>query len=359
VASKAASGIQIALIAFLGGLILNLMPCVLPVLSLKILSVLSHGGKNQGQKGRNDIFNNFSASAFGILITFWLMAGTLAALKATGQAVGWGIQFQNPVFLSFLIVIVLIFAANMWGLFDIPLPRFIARNIPARHEHEPTLVGHFMSGVFATLLATPCTAPFLGTAVGFALARSAPEIFSVFSMIGLGFAAPYLLLAVSPGLFRFLPKPGQWMVTLKKVLSLALVLTALWLASVLFAITSTPALDEGWQPFDETLIAPAVKEGKVVIVDITADWCLTCKANKRLVLEQDDVVEALSGPEILRLQADWTQRDANISAFMEKYGRYGIPFDIVYGSAAPEGIPLPELLSKKAILDAVAEAAGE
>jgi suppressor for copper-sensitivity B len=355
VAVRTLTGLEIALFAFIGGLILNLMPCVLPVLSLKVLSVLSHGGKDS----RKDIFNAFSASALGILASFWLMAGVLAALKMAGQEIGWGIQFQNPVFLVFLIVVVLIFAASMWGFFDIPLPRVIAKNIPARHEHEPTLLGHFLTGAFATLLATPCTAPFLGTAVGFGLSRSAPEIFAVFTMIGLGLAAPYLMLAVSPGLFRYLPKPGAWMGTLKKVLSAALVLTAAWLASVLLTITTTPALDDGWQTFDAALIAPAVRDGKVVVVDVTAEWCLTCKANKRLVLDQAEIVDALSGPEIVRLQADWTQRDEKIGAFLRKYGRYGIPFNIIYGPGAPDGIPLPELLTKKAVLDALAEAAGE
>lgn len=352
---KTFTGLEIALFAFLGGLILNLMPCVLPVLSLKVLSVLSHGGK----EGKRRIFDNFTASGLGILASFWLMAGSLALLKGAGDMIGWGIQFQNPLFLIFLIAVVLVFAASMWGFFDIPLPRFIAKNIPARHEHEPTLLGHFLTGAFATLLATPCTAPFLGTAVGFGLSGSAGDIFAVFTMIGLGLAAPYFLLAVSPGLFRFLPKPGAWMVTLKKVLSLALVLTAAWLASVLVTISTTPALDDGWETFSEARIAPAVKEGKVVVIDVTADWCLTCKANKRLVLDNPEIIEALSGPEIVRLQADWTQRDEKISAYLQKNGRYGIPFNIIYGPGRPEGVPLPELLSKKAVLDALAEAAGE
>lgn len=346
---------KIALFAFLGGLILNLMPCVLPVLSLKVLSVVSHGGK----ENRRTIFKNFMASAAGIIFSFWVMAAGLIALKAIGATIGWGIQFQHPAFLVFLIVTVLIFAASMWGTFDIPLPAFVARNIPARHEHEPTLLGHFMTGAFATLLATPCTAPFLGTAIGFALARDAGEIFSVFSMIGLGLAAPYILLSVSPRVFKYMPKPGKWMITLKKILSLALIATAAWLINVLITISTTSTLDHGWQAFDEALIKPAVDDGKTVIVDVTADWCLTCKANKRLVLEQADIIDALSGPEIVRLQADWTHRDETIAAYLRSHGRYGIPFNIVYGPGAPEGIPLPELLSKKAVLNALAQAAGE
>lgn len=349
--------LRILLIALLGGLVLNLMPCVLPVLSMKVLSVLSHGGKSRENRGQ--IFRNFMASALGIVFSFWVMASALAVLKASGESIGWGIQFQHPVFLVFLIVILVGFAANMFDVFEIPLPRFIARHIPARHEHEPTLVGHFMTGAFATLLATPCTAPFLGTAVGFALARGTFEIFVIFTFLGLGLALPYMLLALSPGLFKYMPKPGRWMRTLKRFMALLLLITAGWLANVLVTVTTTPALDDGWQKFDAALIQPAVEEGRTVVVDITADWCLTCKANKKLVLQKKDVVEALSAPNIVRLQADWTHRDETIAEYLRSFGKYGIPFNVVYGPAAPEGIVLPELLTKDAVLHALTEAAGE
>lgn len=348
----------ILLLAFLGGLILNLMPCVLPVLSLKILSVLSHGGKDH-RIHRWTVFRNFMASAAGILFSFWVMAGILAAFKSAGHNLGWGIQFQHPAFLIFLIVTLALFAVNMWGLYEIPLPRFIARNIPAEHAHEPTLAGHFLTGAFATLLATPCTAPFLGTAVGFALAGQAADIFIVFTFLGLGLAFPYIILSLSPRIFKYMPKPGRWMLAFKKMMALALALTAVWLASVLLTVTTQPTLDTGWTKFNEALIKPAVDEGQTVIVDITADWCLTCKANKRLVLDQKDVADALFGPNILRLQADWTQRDDSIAAYMRKYGRYGVPFNIVYGPGAPNGIILSELLSRDEVMNALTEAAGE
>jgi len=344
--------------AFMGGLILNLMPCVLPVLSLKILSVLSHGGKDH-RIHRWALFRNFMASAAGILFSFWLMAGALTALKTAGQSIGWGIQFQHPGFLIFLIAVLSAFAAKMWGLYEIQVPRFIARNLPARHEHEPTLAGHFLTGAFATLLATPCTAPFLGTAVSFALAGAAADIFIVFTFLGIGLAFPYIILALSPQIFKYMPKPGRWMVTFKKVLAVALALTAAWLVSVLITISSQPTLDSGWSLFDETLIMPAVEDGKTVVVDVTADWCLTCKANKRLVLDQQDVEDALSAPNILRLQADWTQRNETIAAYLKKYGKYGVPFNIVYGPGAPNGIILNELLSKQEIMRALAEASDE
>lgn len=347
--------LQLIFFAFLGGLILNLMPCVLPVLSLKVMSVLSHGK----EESRRKIFRNFMASAAGIIASFWLMAGTLSVMKAAGDTIGWGIQFQHPAFLIFLIVIILVFALNMWGLFEIPLPRFIASRVKARHEQEPTMTGHFLTGAFATLLATPCTAPFLGTAIGFALAGSVFDIFTIFTFLGLGLALPYILLALLPGLFKYMPRPGVWMLVLRKLLALALVATALWLASVLYTVSTQPTLDAGWQKFDESLIAPAVADGKIVIVDITADWCITCKANKRLVLEQEDIVNAMSQANMLKLQGDWTQRDETIAAYLRKYSKFGIPFNIVYGPAAPDGIILPELLSKSDVTGALLEAAGE
>jgi suppressor for copper-sensitivity B len=196
------ANLSILLLAFIGGLILNLMPCVLPVLSIKILSVLSHGGKDH-RLHRWEIFRSFIAAAAGIIFSFWVMAAALISLKNAGETIGWGIQFQNPAFIIFLVAVLFIFAANMWGLFEIPLPRFIARHLAAKHEHAPTLLGHFLTGAFATLLATPCTAPILGTAISFALARQATDIFIIFTVIGLGLAAPYLLLAMTPRIFKY------------------------------------------------------------------------------------------------------------------------------------------------------------
>ena len=348
------------LYAFLGGIILNLMPCVLPVLSLKVLSVLSHGGAKTDRASRHKVFVHFMASALGILVSFWLMAGSLVALKLAGQSVGWGIQFQHPSFLIFLIVVLLAFALNMWGFYEIPLPRFIAHRLSRKsHDVEPTVLGDFLTGAFATLLATPCTAPFLGTAIGFALAGSAFNIFTIFTFLGLGLAAPYIALAVLPGLFKYLPKPGKWMLTLRRVLAVALLATAVWLGSTLYTVATQPTLDAGWQKFDQSQIQPAVEQGKVVFVDITADWCLTCKANKRLVIDTDDVQQALSQPHVVRMQGDWTRQDEVIGDYLRSYGKFGIPFNIVYGPAAPQGIVLPELLTARAVTDAIINATGE
>ncbi len=355
-----ALSLSILLYALIGGLILNLMPCVLPVLSLKVLSVLSHGGAKTDKASRHKVFVHFMASAAGIITSFWLIAGGLVALKLAGESIGWGIQFQHPGFLVFLIVVILAFALNMWGLYEIPLPRFIAHRVGRRRDDtEPTVLGDFLTGAFATLLATPCTAPFLGTAVGFALAGSAVDIFTIFTFLGLGLAAPYILLALMPRLFKYLPKPGAWMLKLRRVLAIALLATAAWLASTLYTVSTQPTLDAGWEQFSEAAIAPAVAEGKVVFVDITADWCLTCKANKRLVLDTEDVITGLNQPHVVRMQGDWTQQDEVIAAYLKSFGKFGIPFNVVYGPAAPQGIILPELLSKRAVLDALVTAAGE
>jgi suppressor for copper-sensitivity B len=203
-------------LALLGGLILNVMPCVLPVLSLKILSIVSHRGVS-----RRKVRLGFLASAAGILFTFLVLAGGLIALKAAGGAVGWGIQFQQPLFLVFMVVLLTLFSSNLLGLFEIRLPARVAA-WAGDGGQGGGLKGNFAAGAFATLLATPCSAPFLGTAVGFALARGTTEILLVFTALGIGLALPYLLVAAFPALAAILPRPGRWMMVLRRLMSLAL-----------------------------------------------------------------------------------------------------------------------------------------
>jgi suppressor for copper-sensitivity B len=398
--------------ALIGGLLLNLMPCVLPVLSLKLLSVVGHGGG-----APREIRAGFLMSAAGILSSFLVLAAAAVALKLTGSAVGWGIQFQQPLFLIFMVVLVTVFAANLWGLFEIPLPRAIADVAVggALSGHHSSLKGHFATGALATLLATPCSAPFLGTAVGFALARGPLEIVAVFVTLGLGLALPYLAVAAFPSLAARLPRPGRWMVVLRRVLGVALALTGVWLLSVLaiqlspaaalvigalmaavvatlavrrrlpgrarlaggavaallavasFALPLVPdrtvsgaaaATDAKWMPFDKAAITGQVAAGRTVFVDVTASWCITCQANKRLVLSRDPVSGRLFNGGVVPMQADWTRPDDTIAAFLAEHGRYGIPFNIVYGPKAPRGIPLPELLTVSAVLEALDKAGG-
>lgn len=395
-------------VALLGGLILNLMPCVLPVLSLKLLSVVRHGDRPPAA-----VRAGFLASAAGILASFLVLAAAMIGLKAAGASVGWGIQFQQPLFLVFMVVLVTLFAANLWGVFEVPLPRAVADRLGGREGQG--LGGQFATGAFATLLATPCSAPFLGTAVGFALSRGALEILAVFAALGVGLALPYLLVAAVPRLARLLPRPGRWMGALRRLLGAALALTAAWLLSVMAVQVGTgtaamvavlmvalvlalwlgrrlgegmrwagagtaaalalvafgvpmvfqPAADAApaesatrWVPFDESLIRGEVAAGRVVFVDVTAEWCITCLANKKLVINRGGVARRLDDPAagIVAMRADWTRPDERIAQYLAAHGRYGIPFNIVYGPSAPAGIPLPELLSETSVLEALERA---
>ena len=420
-AGLGAGGADLILIlglALLGGLILNLMPCVLPVLSIKVLGVIGHGG---GEK--RTVRLSFLATTAGIAISFMVLAAALAALKSAGTAVGWGLQFQHPWFLITMTLVVTLFACNLWGFFEVRLPQW-ASDLGGNASHVRGLGGHFLSGAFVTVLATPCTAPFLGTAVGFALSRGAAEIFAVFAALGIGLALPYLALAAAPGLATRLPRPRPWMVKVRWVLGGALAATAAWLLSVLarhsgegpaiavgalataavaalylrhrvagmeraagaftaaFAVAAflvpvgfgagdgpgdsgvSPASESGakldalWSPFDKAAIRRLITTGKVVFVDVTADWCLTCQINKSLVLTRGNVYQRLSSNGVVAMQADWTRPDDAISRYLASFGRYGIPFDAVYGPGAPLGFALPELLTEGTVLEALERAAG-
>lgn len=396
----------ILFLALLGGLVLNLMPCVLPVLSLKLLSLISHSDSRPAE-----IRLSFLATAAGVLFSFLLLAGGTIAFKAAGAAVGWGLQFQQPLFLVVMALIVTLFAANLFGFFEILLPTGLAQQVASTPNRG--LGGAFATGAFATLLATPCSAPFLGTAVGFALARGPLEILIIFIALGVGLALPYLAVAAWPRLAKLLPRPGGWMVRLRMLLGLALLATALWLLSVLsiqlgstaavvlglllflllavlgwhryrglprpalhgllsllvaaclglaaFAVPPQEAValrESYWQPFERARIEEAVAAGQTVLVDVTADWCITCQVNKVRVLESEAISDLLLKQSVTALRADWTRPDAEIADYLAAHGRYGIPFNAVYGPAAPEGILLPELLSMEALREAIEEAAG-
>ena len=404
-----ATFLSILALAVLGGLILNLMPCVLPVLSLKMLSVIGHGGEDP-----KTVRKGFLASAAGILVSFLILGSAAVILKAAGQATGWGIQFQQPVFLTAMAVVVALFAANLWGMFEIRLPSFLSDRAATvgqgKQGQGQGMAGHFATGAFAALLATPCSAPFLGTAVGFALARGAFEIYAIFTALGLGLALPYLLVAAFPALANRFPKPGAWMITLRKILAFALAATAAWLLTVLdtqigrtaalataglliamvaiiafhhrateqqrkavmtgavivglLAVLVPPQFGETitksvtasaayWQKFDPAAISGHVAAGSTVFVDVTADWCVTCKVNKALVLDSETVSKQLQRPNVVAMRADWTRPDPQITAFLQRFMRYGIPFNVVFGPQAPEGIVLPELLRQDVVISAL------
>ena len=338
-----------AFVALLGGLILNLMPCVLPILSLKILALLAHSGGH-----RLHARAAFVASSAGIWVSFLGLAALLILLRHAGHAVGWGLQFQQPLFLGLMILLLALFAANLWDLFHIPLPGW-ASNLGTGGTG---LGGHFLSGLLATLLATPCSAPFVGTAIGFALARGPVEILTIFMALGLGMSMPFLAVALWPELAVRLPHPGPWMGVVRRVLGFCLAATSVWLAVVLAGSLhpSSPAPAThavAWVPFDQARLADEVAQGHVVLVDVTAEWCITCKVNKLTVIERGEVAQALSQPGVVAMQADWTQPDETIARYLEQFSRFGIPFDAVYGPAAPQGTALPELPSAQEVLSAL------
>lgn len=349
-------------IAFLGGLILNLMPCVLPILSLKILAIIRLGGAERAHAR-----SAFLASSAGIIVSFIGLAILLIGLKLAGHTVGWGWNFQHPLFLAVMIAVLTLFAANLWGLFHIPLPAFLgglAMDDQGRPVGGHGLAGHFLSGLFATLLATPCSAPFLGTAIGFALGNGPQEILLIFTTMGLGLATPFLTLSAFPHLATRLPRPGAWMVYVTKALAVALAATAVWLGLILFGqLWGHSALSASdstipWTRFEQTKIAQAVATDKVVFIDITADWCISCKVNKLTVIERGDVAARLKSADMVNMEGDWTLPNDDIAHYLESFGRYGIPFNAVYGPKAPNGIALSELPSSVEILDAIAKAKG-
>ncbi|MEY8116698.1 protein-disulfide reductase DsbD family protein [Falsihalocynthiibacter sp. BN13B15] len=397
------SRIWVYFLALLGGLILNVMPCVLPVLSIKFASALKVRDQSLARVRRG-----FLASSFGVLTFMWALAAVLLLMRGMGQTVGWGLQFQSPIFLVTMLAVLTVFAANMLGLFEISLPQSWMTRMNATGTGSG-YIADFSTGALAAVLATPCSAPFLGTAVAFALAGSTLDVLGIFTALGIGLSAPYLLVALRPSLIRALPKPGRWMITVKFVLGLLLVATALWLASVLATVSGVKSaglvllllvglvlvLTFGqrvkapvsiaiflaalgvplalsapeqttyasssqieWQKFDRGEIPRLVASGKTVFVDATADWCLTCKANKKLVLTQGKVAEVLQQENVVPMIADWTRQDEDIARFLRSNGRFGVPFNIVYGPAAPDGIALPELLTSDIVLDAFKQAEG-
>ncbi|HMS44747.1 MAG TPA: thioredoxin family protein, partial [Alphaproteobacteria bacterium] len=346
------------LAALLGGLILNVMPCVLPVLSLKLINLFQHK-----ETSYRNIRLSFLATAAGILFSFASLAGFLGILQKSGQAIGWGIQFQEPIFIALLAFIIVFFAAIMWGWVQLSGPSFnitVPRDQKAR---TPSFAQSFSTGFLATLMATPCSAPFVSTAVGFALSQEPLILLLILLFMGVGLAMPYMLVAAFPVIAHWLPKPGRWMVTVKNLMGLLLLFTVGWLVWILFAMIDgrwvvsiimllaatlimlgikkryyngnfnltlaiwlvvMPALiwtawnapekntqllsdNTGWVAFNEHDIPGLVAQGKTVFVDVTAAWCLTCIANKKFVLENPSIIEALQQKHVIAMRAaNWS-----------------------------------------------------
>ena len=394
----------ILLMALAGGLILNIMPCVLPVLGLKVQSLMLSGVQEP-----KVVRKQFFASSLGIISSFLVIALGLMALRWSGGSVGWGIQFQNPYFIAALVAITWLFALNLMGAFEFKLPSALSTS--AATAGDDSYKGHFLQGMLATVLATPCTAPFLGTAVAFALAAESSVILLIFAALGVGMALPWLLIAVFPKTAKLLPKPGRWMQWVKPVFAIMMLATTVWLTTllknfignelflaltvglsvltlviigkvhgrkalflsiggflVLAAVVGTTLIltadrwvnklpqDHQWQPLTQQRIDEAVASGQTVFVDVTADWCVTCQANKVGVLLQDPVFTALGEKHVTRLRGDWTKANESITQYLKANNTFGVPFNKVYGPGAPDGITLPVVLSKDKVMDALEDA---
>jgi thiol:disulfide interchange protein len=365
--------LQYLLLAFLGGLILNLMPCVLPVISLKLFGLIRHRNYSRKQLLRH----NLSYTA-GVVTTFLALAGVIAALKATGEEVGWGFQLQSPTFILSMMLILFILSLNLFGLFEFVTP---GGSKFGGAKTEDGFLGDFFGGVLTTILSTPCSAPFLGTALTFAFTTSTSTIFLMFLFIGLGLAFPFLLTAIFPKSLSIFPKPGAWMEKLKYFLGLSLLATVVWLYDVFVSLVNFDVIS--WRlnllfafwffafffrqkisqnkflviaifliPFTQTFFAMKDLElrpltisnmqktslwkpwsearlleekGRPIFMDFTAEWCLTCKVNKKLVLETSNFEEMAKKYELVLLRADWTRRDDNITLYLRKHGAVGVP----------------------------------
>jgi thiol:disulfide interchange protein len=391
-------------LAFLGGVILNLMPCVFPVLFLKGLALVQSSGEE-----RSRLRSHGLVYTLGILVSFWAIVGVLLILRAGGSQAGWGFQLQSPTFLTFLAAGIFFFALSLAGLFDIGLS---LTSVGGELAQKQGYTGSFFTGVLATVVATPCTAPLMGAAIGFALAQPAGITFAVFTALGLGLATPYLLLSFQPAWTRILPRPGAWMEIFKQITAVIFLATVVWLVYVygslfaggtgggqgvyrvalLLGCFLTLAIS-GWilgkwparwsstiaailiaaiglaiplyQPKDTTLVwAPYSRQaleqaraaGHPVFIDFTAAWCLSCQVNERLVLKSAEVQHEFGQKKVTLLRADWTQYDPEITKQLASVNRSGVPTYVIYPAATNASSDvLPELLTKDIVLKALAK----
>jgi thiol:disulfide interchange protein DsbD len=408
----AAQSLPVMLIfAFLGGLILNLMPCVFPVLSIKILGFVTAPRSERAQFPWHSLGHGLAYTA-GILVSFWALVGTLLALRAGGQQLGWGFQLQSPGFIAVLAVFLFGFGLNLAGVFEF---NSALSNVGGSLAHKEGLPGSFFTGVLATIVATPCTAPFMGSAVGFALSQSTVVAFLIFTLLGLGLALPYLILSIEPSLGGFLPKPGRWMETFKQFVSFPVFATVLWLAWVFgiqagieplfrllggFLLVSVAAWLLGrwtsgrghllariaatlllvaalglalsgarvsesaasdlssnggseleWEKFAPEKIESIRDTGRPVFADFTAAWCVSCKVNELLVFRSEEVKSELKRRNFVLMKGDWTTYDPVITRALADFGRSGVPLYVIYpADRGKDPIVLPEIINAGIVL---------
>jgi thiol:disulfide interchange protein len=401
--------LQIAGFAFLGGLILNLMPCVFPVLFIKGLALVQSSGEERGRMRAHGV-----VYTLGIVASFWAVVAVLLALRAGGRQFGWGFQFQSPEFVAVMALLLFFLALSLAGMFEIGLTLTSAGSGLASKQGYG---GSFFTGVLAMVVATPCTAPFMGAAIGFALAQSAGVTFAIFTALALGLAAPYLLLSFNPAWTRLLPRPGAWMEVLKQATAVPIFATVIWLiwvfaqsagvnaligllggflvlaiagwvlgrwplkrfatviaavvgllavalpiyavqkyGSVTASVTNAAAVQgpSSWQPYTPQLVEQYRAQGKPVFVDFTASWCLSCQVNEKVVLDREDVQKRLRASGIELVRADWTRHDEVIAQTLASLGRSGVPTYVLYpGTAGAAPKILPEVLTSGIVFDAL------
>jgi thiol:disulfide interchange protein DsbD len=403
-AVEPAGALSALLLALLGGLVLNLMPCVLPVLSLKALSLAESGSPSVARR-------HAAAYTAGVVLSFVALGGLALALRHAGRALGWGFQLQEPIVVALLALVMFALGLSLSGLWHVG-----GRWTGAGHDLTTRggVAGDFFTGVLAVVVATPCTAPFMGAALAWAFLAPTPLAMAVFVMLGIGLALPFILIGLLPGLAALLPRPGIWMETLKQALAFPLYLTAAWLLWVLgrqrgpdaiawtlaaavaiaFAAwawtrsrdrargwgvlalvvalagagvalatvhrlprpSATAAPDAGRVAFDETRLAALRAEGRPVFVNITADWCVSCKANERTVLGRPAFAQALASANAVYMVGDYTDVDPALTAYLQRHGAVGVPLYVVYPRRGEPKV-LPTLLTPSMVAQALAEAA--
>lgn len=402
--------LQAAALAFLGGLILNLMPCVFPVLFIKGLSLVQSGAEEKHKLRTHGLIYTL-----GILVSFWILVGVLLGLRSAGSHLGWGFQFQSPVFLSLMAALLFFLGLSLAGQFEIGLTFTSAGGSLAAKQGY---TGSFFTGVLAVIVATPCTAPFMGVALGYALSQTAIVTFAVFTALALGLAAPYLALTLQPAWTRILPRPGAWMEVLKQAVSVPIFGTVIWLAWVIanaYGATVLAALlcsflllaiagwflgrwpakawstwtaglvviavvwicvvapselaqsnsghqligsgsdANGWQPWSSDAVQKFQSQGRPVFVDFTASWCLSCQVNERVALSKPEVQKAFADASVVLMRADWTRYDDNITRTLNSFGRSGVPTYALYTPGESQPRLLPEVLTPGIVTYAIAQ----
>ena len=372
--------------------VLNVMPCVFPILSIKLLSFFT--------TERATARISFLIVALGIVTSFLLLGLFFLILQYFNFSIAWGMQFQQPYFLIFITLIIFLFMMNMFGQFEINLPHNLS-NLTFIGSSNKLFLKDFFNGFFATLMATPCSAPFVGTAITAAFTQNYITGMSIFLFMGIGMSLPYLVVALFPKLINFLPKPGKWMIYVKYFLGLMLFVTVIWLSNILlsffnfyflflsifllliityrrkiplFKNTITLAVliliffsssiqlfhqkslsgnEKDWVNFFTVDIDQLIEQDKIIFLDITADWCATCQFNKINVLNSNTMIKEFKDNNVTLIRADWTRPNEKINIFLEKYDRFGIPFNAFFSKKFPEGILLSELLSEKELVEAI------